>query len=148
MATTLQQLAPGKYLFFGSPTQLEGQNHLVVGFSANALGIVNTEFGSLAAIQEFDISPLLAKSSTHLVEEKAIEAHKLYTWPANLGDPKGWASSKQLFFEQHLMNQAIEILKVQEIQQITWKFIPASSFRTSVQEAQAVSLLSEVPISF
>ncbi|MBB2147760.1 hypothetical protein [Pedobacter gandavensis] len=144
MATTLQQLTPGKYLFFGSPSQLEGQNHLVVGFSAKALGITKNESGIHAAIQQFDISPLISKISTHILEEKSIEAHKLYTWPANLGDPKAWASSKQLFFEQHLMNQAIEVLKVLEDQQISWKFIPISSFRTLAEEAQAVNLLSDI----
>ncbi|WP_316748409.1 hypothetical protein [Pedobacter gandavensis] len=144
MAAALPQLTTGKYLFFGKPHQQESQNVLVVGFIGSALRITNNESGLHAAIQEFDISPLLSKTSTHILEEKSIEAHKLYTWPANLGDPKAWASSKQLFFEQHLMNQPIAVLKVQEEQQITWKFITDTEFRASAEEAQAVSLLSGI----
>ncbi|ALL06599.1 hypothetical protein AQ505_14500 [Pedobacter sp. PACM 27299] len=144
MATELQQLSTGKYLFFGKPVQQEGQNVMVAGFSAKAIGIPNNKLGVAASIQEYDISLLISKRSTHLIEEKLIEAHKLYTWPANLGDPKAWASSKYLFFEQHLINQAIEVLKVSEDHQITWKFIPLSFFQTAVKEAQAVTLLFSI----
>ncbi|MCX2453920.1 hypothetical protein OQX61_21815 [Pedobacter sp. PLR] len=148
MAAELQQLTTGKYLFFGKPARVEGQNIMVVEFSGTALGITNSESVLHAAVQEFDISPLLSKTSTHILEEKPIEAHKLYTWPANLGDPKAWASSKQLFFEQHLMNQPIEVLNVQENQQITWRFIPVTVFRALAEEAQAVTLLSGISTIF
>lgn len=144
MAIELQQLSTGKYLFFGMPVQQEGQNVMVAGFSAKAIAIPNNKLGVAASIQEYDISPLISKRSTHLIDEKLIEAHKLYTWPANLGDPKAWASSKYLFFEQHLINQAIEVLKVSEDHQITWKFIPLSFFQAAVKEAQAVTLLSSI----
>ncbi|WGQ10294.1 hypothetical protein QG516_01335 [Pedobacter gandavensis] len=144
MTTELQQLSTGKYLFFGSPVQQEGHNVVVAGFSAKAIAIQSHESGAAASIQEYDISPLISKRSTHVIEEKLIEAHKLYTWPANLGDPKAWASSKYLFFEQHLINQAIEVLNVSEDHQITWKFIPLSFFQAAVKEAQAVTLLSSI----
>ena len=144
IATELQQLSVGKYLFFGSPVQEEGQNVMVAGFSAKAIGIPSKESVTAASIQDYDISPLISKRSTHLLEDKLIEAHKLYTWPANLGDPKAWASSKYLFFEQHLINQPIEVLNVSEDQQITWKFIPLSFFQSAAKEAQAVNLLSSI----
>lgn len=143
MTGGLQQLRTGKYLFFGSLLKLESQNVMVAGFSAKAIGIFSNR-SEAAAIQEYDISPLISKRSTHLHEEKFIEAHKLYTWPVNLGDPQSWASSKYRFFEQHLMNQAIEVLNLSEDQQITWKFIPLSYFQLAAKEAQAVNLLSSI----
>ena len=144
MATGLQQLTPGKYLFFGTPAQQEGQNIMVSGFSAKAIALINCDSSIEATVQEYDISSLISKRSTHILDGKFMEAHKLYTWPTNLGDPKAWASSKQVFFEQHLINQAIEVLNVLEEQQITWKFIPLPLFQSAAKEAQAVSLLTSI----
>lgn len=139
-----KQLTKGKYLFFGIPQQLDGQNIMVVQFSAAALAIQPSESGCTASIEEYEIGPLLSKRSTHIKAEKTLEAHKLYTWPANLGDPQAWANSKRLFFEVHLMNQAIEVLNVLDEQQLVWKFISKSEFKSSVEEAQAVNLLSDI----
>ncbi|WP_316838805.1 hypothetical protein [Pedobacter gandavensis] len=144
MAAELQQLTTGKYLFFGSPYTQEGQNLFVIEFKASAVGIHNDASGIRASVQDYNISPLLSKTSSHVLEEKIIEAHKLYTWPANLGDPKAWAASKQSFFEQHLINHPIEIMMVLEEQHITWKFIPLSDFKAEIEEAQATSLLSDI----
>lgn len=144
MASIAQKLTTGKYLFLGIPEPIEGQNSMVTAFGSTAVHISSTEVGWIAKFDTYDISALISKTSIHLLEERAIEAHKLYTWPANLGDPKAWASSKQHFFEQHLMNAAIEILNVVEDQQITWKFIPLSTFKALIKETQAVTLLSEI----
>ncbi|WP_316821824.1 hypothetical protein [Pedobacter gandavensis] len=144
MAAALQQLRTGLYLFFGTPSAHEGQNTMVTGFSATAIHISKDEADSKVSVEEYHIHSLLAKTSDHMLGEKSIEAHKLYTWPANLGDPKAWAYSKQSFFEQHLMNQAIEILNVGAAAQITWKFIPLAKFKSTAIEAQAVTILSDI----
>lgn len=144
MAEELKQLTTGKYLFFGAAQHLEGQNIMVVQFSASALAIQPDQSRLSASIQHYEIGPLLSKRSTHLKEDQSLEAHKLYTWPANLGDPQAWANSKRQFFETHLISHPIEILNVMDEQQIVWKFIPESEFRSSVEEAQALNLLLSI----
>lgn len=144
MSAELKQLAIEKYLFFGVPQHLESQNIMVVQFSASALAILPGQLGLNASIQQYEIGPLLSKRSTHLKEDQSFEAHKLYTWPANLGDPQAWANCKRQFFETHLINHPIEILNVIDEQQIVWKFIQESEFRSSVEEAQTVSLLLSI----
>jgi hypothetical protein len=88
MTTTIHQLTKGKYVFFGVPEQQQGENLLVPYFTARGLSITEEEGVLSGKILLFDISNLISKRSVYMDSQRSIEAHKLYTWPAKLGDPE------------------------------------------------------------
>lgn len=140
MTTTIHQLTKGKYVFFGAPEQQQGENPLVPYFIASGLSI-REENGVLRGnVQLFDISNLISKRSVYIDSQRSIEAHKLYTWPAKLGDPNAWAESKLMFFEDHLIDHPIEILFELGENQVSWKYISPEAFS---EASAAVSTIVE-----
>lgn len=135
----INQLTKGKYVFFGSPEQQQGQNVLVPYFTVKGLSITDDEQGLCGKVQEFEISQLISKRSVYVDSERSLEAHKLYTWPARLGDPNAWAESKRVFFEDHLINHPIEILFELGEQEVSWQYISPDTFNQAMEQA-AVSL--------
>ncbi|RQO66144.1 hypothetical protein DBR43_28335 [Pedobacter sp. KBW06] len=138
MTTTIHQLTKGKYVFFGTPEQQQGENLLVPYFTASGLSITEEDGALSAKVQLFDISNLISKRSVYVDSQRSLEAHKLYTWPAKLGDPNAWAESKRIFFEDHLIDHPIEILFELGEAQVSWKHISPEAF----SEASAMASTS------
>ena len=139
MTTTIHQLTKGKYVFFGKPEQEQGSNPLVPYFIAPGLVITEDNEGLSGKLQLFDISNLISKRSVYVDTQRSIEAHRLYTWPAKLGDPNAWAESKRIFFEDHLIDHPIEILFELGEQQVSWKYISPEAFSESCVAASTTA---------
>lgn len=139
MTKTIHQLKKGKYVFFGTPEQQQGENVLVPYFTASGLCLTENEGLVSGKVEQFDISHLISKRSVYVDSERSIEAHKLYTWPAKLGDPNAWAESKRIFFEDHLIDHPIEILFELEENQVSWKYISPQDF------SEAAAMVSTSP---
>lgn len=136
MSDAINLLVKGKYVFFTELKQQQGLNVMVPEFSAKGLSLIEKEGVFSAEVLTFDISNLISKRSVYVNSEKSIEAHKLYTWPVRLGDPKAWAESKHGFFGQYLLNHPIEILSLQEEGHFTWKYITEACFKDTASQIQ------------
>jgi hypothetical protein len=144
MTTTIHQLTKGKYVFFGVPEQQQGENLLVPYFTARGLSITEEEGVLSGKILLFDISNLISKRSVYMDSQRSIEAHKLYTWPAKLGDPNAWAESKRVFFEDHLIDHPIEILFELGEDQVSWKYISPEAFSEVCSTASTTAEFKEI----
>lgn len=144
MRTTINQLTKGKYVFFGAPEQQQGENLLVPYFTASGLSITEEDGILSGKVQLFDISNLISKRSVYVDSQRSIEAHKLYTWPAKLGDPNAWADSKRIFFEDHLINHPVEILFELGEDQVSWKYISPATFSEACSAASTTTEFKEI----
>jgi hypothetical protein len=107
-------------------------------FTAKALVIAEEDGQFFGSVEVLKISDLIQKSSNYVYDGvNSREAHRLYTWPANLGDNKAWSESKRIFLSQHVMNFPIQILSVQQENQITWEFITPEKFKKTPEGLQA-----------
>lgn len=133
-----QLLKKGKYVFVGLLKEEQEKNASVPYFTAKAIMIEendDTFSGDIAVIR---LSDLILRQSTYIDENgKRIEAHKLYTWPRNLGSTEQWAAAKYEFLEQYILNFPIEVLSLQESDGITWRYITPENFKKTPTAIQA-----------
>ncbi len=120
----------GKLVFTDALQEESSAGLNIPYYTAQALVISEQDGQYLGAVEELKISDLIQKTST-FVKDGVIkmEAHKLYTWPANLGDHQAWSESKKRFLEKHVMNFPIRIISVLEDNHITWEFISPEEFK-------------------
>lgn len=130
-------LQKGKYVFTGKLEVVYKQDSLVPVLSAEAIVIREINGTLYGDIGKVNISDLILKQSSYLDENgKVIEAHKLYTWPRNLGSTKEWTASKEEFLNQYILNFPLEVLSVQESNGVTWKYITPENFKDFPEEMQ------------
>lgn len=99
-------------------------------FTARAIVVAQSGDQYHGSIEELQISDLILKQSSFLYDGvNTREAHKLYTWPRNLGDHKAWAESKKAFLEQHVMHFPLQIRAVEQEHHLTWEFITPEQFK-------------------
>lgn len=107
-------------------------------FTATALVIAEHDGKYTGSRETLRISDLILKQSSFIYDgTHTREAHKLYTWPKNLGDMEAWAASKKIFLEQHILNFPIRIQSVQDEHHLTWEFITPEQFKKTPQDLQA-----------
>lgn len=107
-------------------------------FTAKALVIAEDNGQYYGTEETLRISDLILKQSSFIYDGvHSREAHKLYTWPRNLGDMAAWAASKKAFLEQHVMHFPIQIHSVQEQQHLNWEFITPEQFKKTPSDIQA-----------
>jgi hypothetical protein len=135
---SLQLLKKGKYVFIGLLKEEQDKNSSVPYFTAKAIMILEDHGIFTGDIGILKLSDLILRQSTYIDENgKMIEAHKLYTWPRNLGSTAEWTAAKQEFFNQYILNFPIEVLSLQESNGITWKFITPEQFKKIPAEIDA-----------
>ncbi|WP_432708626.1 hypothetical protein [Pedobacter sp.] len=128
----------GKLVFTDSLQQKKDPETNVPYFTARALVIAEDDDHTTGSIETLKITDLISKMS-HFVYDgvNSREAHKLYTWPVNLGDSNAWAESKRSFLEQHVMHFPIRLHKVENEDELTWEFISPEEFKKSPPDLQA-----------
>jgi hypothetical protein len=123
-------LQKGKYVFMDELQEVYHADSPVPALLARAIRITEKEgvlFGEMGLLKLSDL--ILKQSAYHDEAGKIIEAHKLYTWPRNLGSTKEWTASKIEFINQYILNFPIEILAVQPTEGISWKYISPENFK-------------------
>ena len=121
----------GKLVFTEDLQEQQSTSSGVSYFTAKALVIAEADGQYYGAVESLRISDLIQKTSSYIYDGLSRrEAHKLYTWPANLGDNTAWAESKRIFLMQHVMNFPIHIISVAGENEITWEFITPEQFKT------------------
>lgn len=123
-------LQKGKYVFIDHLTEQKEENSAVPYFSAKAIAITEKEGKFYGDIAPAKLSDLILKSSVYVDENgQHIEAHKLYTWPRNLGSTEEWTTAKQQFLNDFILFFPIEVLSIQEYGGVTWRFITPENFK-------------------
>ncbi|WP_158796006.1 hypothetical protein [Pedobacter sp. L105] len=124
-------LQKGRYVCIDDLKEEQNAGSTIPYFSAKAILIVEKERSLTGDIKTVNLSDLILKQSTYMDEGgKAIEAHKLYTWPRNLGSTAAWTAAKQEFLNQFVLNFPIEVLSLQEERGVTWRYITPENFKT------------------
>jgi len=130
----------GQLVFIDTLQQEFDQNTGIPFFTARALVISNDDGAFTGSLQTLKISDLISKLSNFIYDGvNSREAHKLYTWPINLGDSAAWAESKRSFIERHVMNFPIRIQQVKNENQVTWEFITPEQFKKAPAHLQATA---------
>lgn len=120
----------GKLVFIEALKEESSEELAIPYFTAKALVISEIDGQYYGTVEVLNISDLIQKTSNYVYDGvNTREAHKLYTWPVNLGDSKAWGDSKRIFLEQQVMNFPINILSVQEDKYLTWEFISPEQFK-------------------
>lgn len=120
----------GKYVFTGSPVPRIGTNSPVPVLWADALRIYQPDKFPVGDSGQFPLSDLILKASVFVEQGgKKVEAHKLYTWPRNLGSTADWTKAKTEFLLEFVLNYPLEILDVHAEQGLTWTFITPENFK-------------------
>jgi hypothetical protein len=120
----------GKLVFTDSLQQENDPHTNVPYFTAKALVIAEEDGNYTGSIETLHIADLISRLSHFIYDGvNSREAHKLYTWPVNLGDNNAWAESKRSFLEQHVMHFPIRIHRVENENQVTWEFITPEEFK-------------------
>lgn len=128
----------GKLVFVDTLQQHTPHEGAASYFTARALVIYEVDGQYFGASEILHISDLILKQSSFLYDGvNTREAHKLYTWPHNLGDMEAWANSKKEFIEQHLLNFPIQIQSVQGPHHCTWEYISPEQFKKVPDGLQA-----------
>lgn len=137
-------LQKGKYVFIDDLKEVYKEGSSVPFFSAKAILIIEKDGTSTGDIQIVNISDLILKQSSYIDENgKTIEAHKLYTWPRNLGSTKEWSASKNEFLNQFVLNFPIEVLSIQESNGVTWKYITPENFKDFPEDIRGSASFQE-----
>jgi hypothetical protein len=120
----------GKLVFIENLQQENDVHSGIPYFTARAL-VVSEEAGEISgSVQTLKASDLISKLSRYRYDGvNSREAHRLYTWPVQLGDNQAWADSKKAFLEQHVMNFPIRILQVVNENELSWEFISPEEFK-------------------
>jgi len=123
-------LQKGKYVFTALLQTDYNEGSSIPYFYAEAISITEKEQSFTGNTGPVNLSDLILKQSTFIDDHgKSIEAHKLYTWPRNLGSTNEWTASKREFLEEFVMNFPIEILSLQDQNGVTWRYISPEDFR-------------------
>ena len=123
-------LQKGRYVFVDQINEELAEGAVVPFLSANAICILQKDDLLHGLTEKVNLSDLILKQSTYIDENgKMIEAHKLYTWPRNLGSTTGWTAAKKDFLNQYILNFPIEIISLQESNGVTWKYITPEEFK-------------------
>ena len=126
----VQSLKKGKYVFIDSLKEEQDENASVPFFTAKAIIIAENHESFTGDIAVLNLSDLILKQSAYIDENgKITEAHKLYTWPRNLGSTPQWTAAKHEFLNQYILNFPIEVLSLQESNGVTWRFITPENFK-------------------
>lgn len=124
-------LQKGKYVFTELLQTDYNEGSSIPYFYAKAIFITGKESLLIGDTGFVNLSDLILKQSTFIDDQgKSIEAHKLYTWPRNLGSTNEWTASKREFLEEFIMNFPIEILSLQDQNGLTWRYISPENFKT------------------
>ena len=117
-------------LVFTDELQQDSLPNGVAYFTAKAIVITTDHSHARGDIETLKVSDLILKQAKFVTDGvNTIEAHKLYSWPAQLGDNNAWAASKTAFIEEHILNFPIEIISVDEEHHPTWTFITPEEFK-------------------
>jgi hypothetical protein len=120
----------GKYVFTGLLKEEQDEHANVPYFTARAIMIQENNDTFTGDISVLKLSDLILRQSTYIDEHgKMIEAHRLYTWPRNLGSTPEWSAAKYEFLNQYILNFPIEVLSLQESNGLTWRFISPEQFK-------------------
>lgn len=134
-AAQQKAFSTGKYVFSGELQESKTQESPVPLIWCQALRIHQTESDVIGDSALFPLSDLILKSSVFLEEDgRKTEAHKLYTWPRNLGSTKDWTTAKSNFLQEFVLNFPIEIVQLHPEQGMTWKFIKPEIFKKLPEE--------------
>lgn len=137
-------LQKGRYVFIDDLKEEQNPGSPIPYFSAKAILIVEKDGSITGDIKTVNLSDLILKQSTYIDESgKAIEAHKLYTWPRNLGSTIQWTAAKQEFLNQYILNFPIEVISLQEERGVTWRYITPENFKTFPDDISASSPFQE-----
>jgi len=126
------QFKKGNLVFIEDLKEETSAGSNVTYFTAKALVIAESDGQYAGTVETLKISELIQKTSAYVhngVHQR--EAHKLYTWPANLGDHQAWSESKRIFLMQHVMNFPIRMIKVADDHHLTWEFITPEQFKNT-----------------
>lgn len=125
----------GKLVFIDHLQQHTPEGDSAPYFTASALVIAEKNGQYFGTVEELNISDLILKQSSFIYDGvNSREAHKLYTWPRNLGDMEAWAKSKKEFLEQHVLNFPIQIQSVQGKHHVTWEYITPEQFKKTPED--------------
>jgi hypothetical protein len=120
----------GKYVFMDELQEVYHADSPVPALMARAIRITEQDgvlYGDTGLLK---LSDLILKQSAYQDETgRIIEAHKLYTWPRNLGSTKEWTACKIDFINQYILNFPIEVLALQQPEGISWKYISPENFK-------------------
>lgn len=120
----------GRYVFIDNLTEEENFGSPIPYFSAKGITIAEKNGILTGDINTVNISDLILKQSSYIDESgKNIEAHKLYTWPRNLGSTAEWTAAKKEFLNQFILNFPIEVISLQEERGVTWRYITPENFK-------------------
>jgi hypothetical protein len=123
-------LQKGKYVFIDELQEVYKEGVSVPFFTARAILISGSDEQLYGDIQTVNVSDLILKQSTYIDETgKNIEAHKLYTWPRNLGSTSQWSAAKHEFLTQYILNFPLEIIAAQDPNGVTWRYITPENFK-------------------
>lgn len=137
-------LQKGRYVFVGSLHEEQEKNASVPYFTAKAILIEEHTDTAAEDVAMLKLSDLILRQSTYIDENgKSIEAHKLYTWPRNLGSTAEWTAAKYEFLNQYILNFPLEVISLQESDGLTWRFITPEQFKKIPAGIQASSAFQE-----
>lgn len=123
-------LQKGKYVFMDNLEELYQDGSPVPALVAKAISISEKDGVLTGDVALMNVSDLILKQSSYIDENgRVLEAHKLYTWPRNLGSTKDWTASKIAFITQYILNFPIEVISTAENAALTWKFISPENFK-------------------
>jgi len=123
-------LQKGRYVFVDQLTEELAAGAIVPTLSAKAICIVEKNGLLHGQIDRINFSDLILKQSTYIDGNgKMIEAHKLYSWPRNLGSTTDWTTAKKEFLNEYILNFPIEVISLQESNGVTWKYITPEEFK-------------------
>jgi len=123
-------LQKGRYVFVDQLTEELAEGAIVPTLSAKAICIIEKNGLLHGQANKINLSDLILKQSTYIDGNgKMIEAHKLYTWPRNLGSTTDWTAAKKEFLNQYILNFPIEVISLQESNGVTWKYITPEEFK-------------------
>jgi hypothetical protein len=139
-SSKIRLLQKGKYVFIDALKEEHSDSASVPFFTAKAILVVEHATGFTGDIAVVNLSDLILRQSTYIDENgKQIEAHKLYTWPRNLGSTEQWVAAKREFLNQYILNFPVEVLSLQESNGVTWKYISPENFKKIPPGLQASS---------
>lgn len=129
-APVILPLQKGKYVFINNLFTSELTDNTVPDLYAEALQLSLQE-GTLYGDRALTgLHELISRQSVFITEDgQPVEAHKLYTWPRNLGSTAEWTACKQDFLQAHVLNYPLEVLSVQDNGGLTWTYITPENFK-------------------
>ena len=130
----------GKYVFTDQLEEVHSEGASVPFLTAKAILITAEKDSFKGDIATVKISDLILKQSIFIDDHgKAVEAHKLYVWPRNLGSTKEWTANKLEFLNEFVLNFPIEIISLEESNGVTWKYITPEHFKKIPESIEASS---------